>query len=75
MEILASSARTHVEGGRWKITCKGKGKLKEKVTEPPSSNTFVEVSLNQILQTTDDVRRERKATTPPILPTPPFSGI
>jgi hypothetical protein len=49
METLASSARTHVEGGRQKITSKGKGKLKEKVIEPPSFDAFVEVPLNQIL--------------------------
>jgi hypothetical protein len=46
LEILASSVRTQVEGGRQKIISKGKGKLKEKVTEPPFSNTFVEVPLN-----------------------------
>jgi len=46
METLASSIGTQVEGGRWKIASKGKGKLKEKVTEPPSFDTFVEVPLN-----------------------------
>jgi hypothetical protein len=50
---LASSIGTHVEGGRQKIVSKGKGKLKEKVTKPPSSNvdqdTFVEVPLNQTI--------------------------
>jgi hypothetical protein len=49
METLAISARTNVEGGRQKITSKGKGKLKEKVIEPPSFDAFVEVPLNQIL--------------------------
>jgi hypothetical protein len=71
---LASFAKTHVEGGRQKMASKGKGKLKEKVIEPPSSDTFVEVPLSQILYTTDDVRRERKATTSFVLPTPP-NGI
>jgi hypothetical protein len=75
METLASLARTHVKGGRQRITSKGKGKLKEKVTEPPSFDTFVEVPLNQILQATDIVRRERRTTTPPVLLTPPPSGI
>jgi hypothetical protein len=50
MEIFVSSTRTYVEGGRWKNVAKGKGKLKEKVTKPPSfdanQKTFVEVSLN-----------------------------
>jgi len=53
VETLASFTKTQVEGGRWKITSKGKGKLKEKVTEPPSFHAnqvaFVEVPLNQIL--------------------------
>jgi hypothetical protein len=43
MEILASYARTQVEGGRQKIASKGKGKLKEKVTKPPSFDALVEV--------------------------------
>ncbi len=46
METLASFVRTHVEGGRQKITSKGKGKLKEKVIASPSSNTFVEALVN-----------------------------
>jgi hypothetical protein len=45
MEILASSIETQVEGGGQKMASKGKGKLKEKVTKPPS-DTFVEVLLN-----------------------------
>jgi hypothetical protein len=45
METLASSVETQVEGGGQKMASKGKGKLKEKVTKPPS-NTFVEVFLN-----------------------------
>jgi hypothetical protein len=53
METLASSIGTHVEGGRWKNTSKGKGKLKEKVTKPLSSNVdqdaFIKVPLNQII--------------------------
>jgi hypothetical protein len=49
METLASSVETQVEGGRQKMVTKGKGKLKEKVTEPPSSDAFVEVPLSQIL--------------------------
>jgi hypothetical protein len=61
-------------GGK-KITSKGKGKLKEKVIEPPSFDAFVEVPLNQILQTTDNVRRKRRATTPHVLLTLPPSGI
>jgi hypothetical protein len=35
MESLVSFAGTHVEGGRQKITSKGKGKLKEKVNKIP----------------------------------------
>jgi hypothetical protein len=46
METLASFVRTHVEGGRQKITSKGKGKLKEKVIASPSSNTFVEALVS-----------------------------
>jgi hypothetical protein len=38
METLASSIGTQVEGRRWKSASKGKGKLKEKVIEPPSFN-------------------------------------
>jgi len=38
METLASFVGTQVEGGRQKSTSKGKGKLKEKMTETPSSN-------------------------------------
>jgi hypothetical protein len=53
---------------------KGKGKLKEKVTEPPSFDTFV-VPLSYTMQTIDDVKREKRAITPPYLPTPPPSGI
>jgi hypothetical protein len=49
METLASSTKTQVEGGRWKMASKEKGKLKEKVTKPPSFDTFVEVPLNQTL--------------------------
>jgi hypothetical protein len=49
--------------------------LKEKVIEPPSFDTFVEVPLSQTLLTIDDVRREIKAITPPILPTLPLGGI
>ncbi len=75
METLVSFAKTQVEGGRQKMASKGKGKLKEKVTEPLFSNTFIKVPLNQTLQTTDNVRRERKATTPVVLPTPPFGGV
>jgi len=40
METLTSSTRTHVKGGRWKIASKGKGKLKEKMTKPLSSNVY-----------------------------------
>jgi hypothetical protein len=40
MEILASSIGTHVEGGRQKIISKVKGKLKEKMTKPPSSDAY-----------------------------------
>jgi hypothetical protein len=50
MEILTSSIGTQVEGGKRKIISKGKGKLKEKMIEPPSSNVdqgaFVEVPSN-----------------------------
>jgi hypothetical protein len=49
MKTFASSTRTWVEGGRLKMASKGKGKLKEKVAKPPSSNAFVEVPLNQTL--------------------------
>jgi len=49
METLASFAKTQVEGGRQKMASKGKGKLKEKVTEPLFSNTFIKVPLNQTL--------------------------
>jgi len=49
METLISFARTQVEGASQKITSKGKGKLKEKVIEPPSSNAFVGVPLSQTL--------------------------
>jgi hypothetical protein len=31
------------------MASKGQGKLKEKVTEPLSSDTFVEIPLNQAL--------------------------
>ncbi len=69
MVIIVSYARTHVEGGRWKNTYEGKGKLKEKKTEAPSSDVgqdaFIEVPLNQLnLHITKDMRRDRKATTP-----------
>jgi hypothetical protein len=50
MEILTSSIGTQVEGGKRKNISKGKGKLKEKKTKPPSSNVdqdvFIEVFLN-----------------------------
>jgi hypothetical protein len=53
METIASFVGTQVEVGRQKNVSKGKGKLKEKVTKPPSSNvdhdTFVEVPLNQTI--------------------------
>jgi len=53
MKTLASFVGTHVEGGRQKNVSKGKGKLKEKIAKPPSSNanqdTFVEVPLNQTI--------------------------
>ncbi len=75
METLISFARTQVEGASQKITSKGKGKLKEKVIKPPSSNAFVEVPLSQTLQTIDDMRRERRAITPPVLPTHPLGGV
>jgi hypothetical protein len=57
------------------MASKGKGKLKEKVTEPLFSNNFIKVPLNQTLQTTDNVRRKRKATTLFIHPTPPLGGV
>jgi hypothetical protein len=75
METLASFAKTQVVGGRQKMASKGKGKLKEKMTKPPSSDTFIKVPLNQILQTTNNVRKEKKATTLLILPTPPLGGV
>jgi len=54
METLASSIGTHVKGGRWKNTSKGKGKLKEKMNKPPSSNVdqdaFIEVPLNHTIE-------------------------
>jgi hypothetical protein len=65
METLTSSIGTHVEGGRRKIISKVKGKLKDKMIKPPSSDanqsTFVEVPLNQILglQTTYNMVRKR----------------
>jgi hypothetical protein len=46
METLTSFAKTQVEGGRQKMAFKGKGKLKEKVTKPPSFDTFIKVPLN-----------------------------
>jgi hypothetical protein len=50
METFASLIGTQVEGGKQKITSKGKGKLKEKMIEPPSSNVdqgaFVEFLLS-----------------------------
>jgi hypothetical protein len=46
METFVSSTGTQVEGGRRKMACKGKGKLKEKMTKPPSSNAFVEVPFS-----------------------------
>jgi hypothetical protein len=51
------------------------------VTKPPSfnvnQNTFVEVPLKQTvgLQKTKDMRSERRVITPPVLPTPPLSGV
>jgi hypothetical protein len=51
------------------------------MTKPPSSNAyqgvFVEVSLSQTLglQKKGNKIRERRAITPPILPTPPPNGI
>jgi hypothetical protein len=51
MEIFISYARTQVKGGRQKNISKGKGKLKDKMTKPPSfdlnQDTFVEVPLSQ----------------------------
>jgi hypothetical protein len=75
IEILASFAKTQVEGGRQKMASKGKGKLKEKVIKIPSFDAFVEVILNQTLQTTNDVRRERRTIIPSIFPTPSPSGV
>jgi hypothetical protein len=53
------------------MASKGKGKLKEKVTQPPSYDTFIEFHLSQTLQTTDNVKKERKVIThlffPPFL--------
>jgi hypothetical protein len=46
MDTLASFVETKVEGGRQKMASEGKGKLKEKLTKPPSTNAFVEVPLN-----------------------------
>jgi hypothetical protein len=40
MQTLASFVGTEVEGRRWKSASKGKGKLKEKVIKPPSSNAY-----------------------------------
>jgi hypothetical protein len=42
-----------------------------------NQNAFVEVPLSQTLslQTINKMKRKRRATTPPILPTPPFDGI
>ncbi len=57
------------------MASKGKGKLKEKMTEPPSFDTFIKVPLNQTLQTTDNVRKEKKTTTLLIFPTPPLGGV
>jgi len=37
-ETLANSIGTHVEGGKRKIISKVKGKLKEKMIKPPSSD-------------------------------------
>jgi len=60
---------------------KGKGRLKEKVTKPPSSDvdqdTFVEVPLNQTisLQTTNDMRKEKRAITLHVFPTLPLTGV
>jgi hypothetical protein len=45
METLATFAKTQVEGGKQKMASKGKGKLKEKMTEPLSSNTFIKSSF------------------------------
>ncbi len=44
METLVNFVETQVDGGRWKMTSKGKGKgkLKEKVIELPPSYAFVE---------------------------------
>jgi hypothetical protein len=46
METLTSFVETQVEGGRWKVASKGKGKLKEKMVEPPSFDAFMEVFKN-----------------------------
>jgi hypothetical protein len=75
METLVSSTESQVEGGRRTMASKGKGKLKEKVIEPPYFNTFVDVPLSQILYITDDVRRKRRATTSFVPPTLPLSGV
>jgi hypothetical protein len=74
METLASSTRTQVKGGRRKNASKGKGKLKEKVTKPPSSNVnqdaFVVVPLNQTvgLHTIKDTKREKRVLTHQFFP-------
>jgi hypothetical protein len=47
--VLASFVETQVEGGRLKMTSEGKGKPKEKVIEPPSFDTFMEVLLSESL--------------------------
>jgi hypothetical protein len=49
METFASFAKIQVEGGRQKMASKGKGKLKEIMTELLSSDIFVEVSLNHTM--------------------------
>jgi hypothetical protein len=59
METFTSSVGTQFQGGRRKIVCKGKGKLKEKMTKPPSFYAFVEVPLNQIMQTLNDVKKKK----------------
>jgi hypothetical protein len=70
METFTSSAETQFECGRRKIVCKGKGKLKEKMTKPPSFDAFVEVLMNQILQTLNDVKKKQLI---PHMFFPPFS--
>ncbi len=81
METFTSSARTQAEGGKQKNTSKGKGKLKDKVTQPPSSDViqdaFVKVPLSQniSLHTIKDMRREIMTITPQVLPTPPRGGV